>query len=41
LDCILVKDTSKQQKKYLYDVLESKGIDKSSLYRRFTTYIRE
>ena len=41
LDCILVKDTSKQQKKYLYDLLESKGIDKSSLYRRFTTYIRE
>jgi hypothetical protein len=41
LDCILVKDTSKQQKKYLYTILESKGIDKSFLYRRFTTFTRE
>ena len=38
LDCILVKDTSKSQKKYLYDVLQSQGIDKSVLYRRFTTF---
>jgi len=41
LDCILVKDTSKQQKKYLYTILESKGIDKSFLYRRFTTFTKE
>ena len=41
LDCILVKDTSKQQKKYLYTILESKGINKSFLYRRFTTFTRE
>ena len=41
LDCILDKDTSKQQKKYLYTILESKGIDKSFLYRRFTTFTRE
>ena len=41
LDCILVKDSSKQQKKYLYTILESKGIDKSFLYRRFTTFTRE
>jgi hypothetical protein len=38
MDCILVKDTSKSQKKYLYDVLQSQGIDKSVLYRRFTTF---
>lgn len=38
MDCILVKDTTKQQKKYLYDVLQEKGFDKSVLYRRFTTF---
>ena len=38
MDCILVKDTSKSQKKYLYNVLQDKGIDKSVLYRRFTTF---
>jgi hypothetical protein len=38
MDCILVKDTTKQQKKYLYNILEDKGIDKSVLYRRFTTF---
>jgi hypothetical protein len=41
LDCILVKDTSKEQKKYLYDLLEKKGINKSFLYRRFTTFSKE
>jgi hypothetical protein len=38
MDCILVKDTTKQQKKYLYTILQDKGIDKSVLYRRFTTF---
>lgn len=38
MDCILVKDTTKQQKKYLYGILEEKGINKSVLYRRFTTF---
>ena len=37
-DCIIVPDSSKEQKKYLYDLLEQKGINKSSLYRRFTTF---
>lgn len=41
LDCILVKDSSKEQKKYLYNILESKGINKSFLYRRFTTFTKE
>jgi hypothetical protein len=40
IDTILVKDSSFEQKKYLYDVLESNGYSKSILYRRFTTYKR-
>jgi hypothetical protein len=40
IDTIFVKDTSTEQKKYLYDVLESNGYPKSILYRRFTTYTR-
>jgi hypothetical protein len=39
-DCILVPDSSKAQKKYLYELLESKGISKSILYRRSTTFFR-
>jgi hypothetical protein len=38
MDTIIVSETSKPQKKYLYDLLESKGIKKSSLYRRTTTF---
>lgn len=38
IDCIIVSDTSKQQKKYLYDYLESKGISKKILYRKSTTF---
>ena len=41
IDTIIVKDSSPQQKKYLYDLLSSNGIPKSVLYRRFTTYKRE
>lgn len=37
-DVLIVPDTSKEQKKYLYETLEEKGFKKSSLYRRFTTY---
>jgi hypothetical protein len=35
-DCLFVKDYSTPQKKYLYDLLESKGISKKILYRKFT-----
>jgi len=35
-DCLFVKDNSIPQKKYLYDLLESKGISKKILYRKFT-----
>lgn len=38
IDCILVSDSTKEQKKYLYDLLESKGISKRILYRRSTTF---
>ena len=40
MDCILVPDSSKSQKKYLYDILEKGGIPKSKLYRTYTTYKR-
>jgi len=38
IDCIIVSDSTKEQKKYLYDILESKGISKSMLYKRSTTF---
>ena len=40
-DCIVVFDVSVPQKKYLYDLLESKGISRSALYRKSTTFISE
>jgi hypothetical protein len=39
-DCIIVPDSSKQQKKYLYSLLESKGITKSILYKKSTTFFK-
>jgi hypothetical protein len=36
-DCLFVKDFSTAQRKYLYSLLESNGIDKKILYRKFTT----
>jgi hypothetical protein len=36
-DSMFVKDYSTAQKKYLYKLLESAGIDKKILYRKFTT----
>ena len=36
-DCLFVKDNSAPQKKYLYELLESKGISKKILYRKFTS----
>lgn len=37
-DCLFISDCSVPQKKYLYDLLESNGISKKILYRKFTTY---
>jgi hypothetical protein len=36
IDCIVVKDSSMAQRKYLYDLLVSKGFDKQFLYRKST-----
>lgn len=38
VDVLIVFDTSKEQKKYLYNILEGSGIPKSVLYRSFTTF---
>jgi hypothetical protein len=37
-DTILVSESSKEQKKYLYDLLNGMGIDKKILYRKSTTF---
>jgi hypothetical protein len=39
-DCLFIKDYSSAQRKYLYTLLESNGVDKKILYRKFTTYPR-
>ena len=39
-DCLFIKDYSSAQRKYMYNLLESKGIDKKILYRKFTTFPR-
>lgn len=38
MDVIVVYESSKAQKKYLYDILERTGIDKKVLYRTTTTF---
>ena len=38
IDCIIVLDSSLPQKKYLYSLLESRGISKSILYKKSTTF---
>ena len=37
-DSIFVRDISTTQRKWLYDVLETKGFDRTKLYRQYTTY---
>jgi len=37
-DSIFVRDVSTTQRKWLYDILESKGFDRTKLYRQHTTY---
>jgi hypothetical protein len=37
-NCVLVYDTSKTQKKYMYDILHSMGISKKKLYRKYTSF---
>lgn len=38
---LIVFDTSKPQKKYLYNLLKEKGVDVSVLYRKSTTYFKK
>ena len=40
-DCIIVTDGNIAQKKYLYDLLQSKGIPKSILYKQSTTHFKD
>lgn len=37
-DCIIVKDVSTAQRKYLYDILVEKGFSRSYLFRHSTTH---
>jgi hypothetical protein len=37
-DCIVVPESTKNQKKHLYSILETKGFSKSTLYRKSTTF---
>jgi hypothetical protein len=39
-DCIIVIDGNIAQKKYLYNLLQSKGISKSILYKQSTTHFK-
>ena len=38
MDCLIVSETSKAQKKYLYEILSEMCIDKKLLYRTSTTF---
>jgi len=40
-NCMIVKDTDKAQKKYLYEVLSNEGFDKKMLYRSSTTHLKD
>jgi hypothetical protein len=37
-NCVIVFDTSKSQKKYLYDTLNKLGVGKRILYRKYTSF---
>lgn len=39
-NCMVVKDNSIEQKKYLYNILMEKGYDKKMLYRNSTTHLK-
>ena len=40
-DCLLCKDYSSSQRKYLFKLLKEKGIDIKKFYRKFTTHPRQ
>jgi hypothetical protein len=39
-DCMIVRDTSISQRKYLYEILEKNGYSKSYLFRHSTTHLK-
>jgi hypothetical protein len=40
-NCLIVKDTSREQRKYLYGLLVNKGYSKKMLYRKSTTHPKD
>jgi hypothetical protein len=40
-NCLIVRDSSTEQKKYLYEVLSNVGFDKKMLYRKTTTHLKD
>ena len=40
-DCLVIKDSSVAQKKYLIDLLSKNGFEKKVLYRKSTTHLRD
>ena len=40
-NCLIVKDSSSEQKKYLYEVLSNQGFNKKMLYRTSTTHLKD
>lgn len=40
-NCLIVKDSSREQKKYLYEILSNLGYDKKMLYRKTTTHLKD
>jgi len=40
-NCLIVRDSSIEQKKYLYEVLSNVGFDKKMLYRKTTTHLKD
>jgi hypothetical protein len=40
-NCMVVKDSSPEQKKYLYEVLSKQGFNKGMLYRKSTTHLKD
>ena len=37
-NCVIVYETSKTQKKYIYDILGDLGVNKKKLYRKYTSF---
>jgi hypothetical protein len=40
-NCLIVKDSSREQKKYLYEILTNLGYNKDMLYRTSTTHLKD